>query len=162
MGGDRPAHATASVVRPASQDRLRDIVNAIFYIAQTGCQWRMLPKDLPPFTSVQRYFYAWRDDGRWQAINHAMLMDAREAAGREASQPPASSTASRSRPPRRAVRAVSRREDGQRPQAAHPYRHDRTVGRCDRASGQYPGSGGAPACWKGSQSVSLVAPCLRR
>ena len=60
-------------------------MNAIFYIAQTGCQWRMLPGDFPPFTTVQRYFYAWRDEGRWQAINHAMLMDVREAAGREAS-----------------------------------------------------------------------------
>jgi transposase len=64
---------------------LREVVNAIFYIAQTGCQWRMLPGDFPPFTTVQRYFYAWRDEGRWQAINHALLMDVREAAGREAS-----------------------------------------------------------------------------
>ena len=40
---------------------LRDVVNAIFYIAQSGCQWRMLPKDFPPYTTVQRYFYAWRD-----------------------------------------------------------------------------------------------------
>ena len=45
---------------------LRDVVNAIFYIAQSGCQWRMLPTDFPPFTTVQRYFYAWRDDGTWQ------------------------------------------------------------------------------------------------
>ncbi len=75
---------SASSGRPR-RNRLRDIVNAIFYIAQTGCQWRMLPKDLPPFTSVQRYFYAWRDDGRWQAINHALLMAAREAEGRDAS-----------------------------------------------------------------------------
>lgn len=64
---------------------MRDVVNAIFFIGQTGCQWRMLPKDFPPFTTVQRYFYAWRDSGRWQIINHALLMAAREAAGREAS-----------------------------------------------------------------------------
>ena len=64
---------------------LRDVVDAIFYIAQSGCQWRMLPKDFPPFTTVQRYFYAWRDDGTWQAINHVLLMAVREAAGREAS-----------------------------------------------------------------------------
>jgi transposase len=64
---------------------LRDVVNSIFYIAQSGCQWRMLPKDLPPFTTVQRYFYAWRDSGLWQTINHVLLMDVREAAGREAS-----------------------------------------------------------------------------
>jgi transposase len=64
---------------------LREVVNAIFYIAQTGCQWRMLPTDVPPFTTVQRYFYAWRDDGRWEILNHALLMDVREVAGREAS-----------------------------------------------------------------------------
>ena len=64
---------------------LREVVNAIFYIAQSGCQWRMLATDFPPFTTVQRYFYAWRDDGTWQAINHVLLMAVREAAGREAS-----------------------------------------------------------------------------
>src|SRR5271166_3757831 len=64
---------------------LRDVVDAIFYIAQTGCQWRLLPKDFPPYTTVQRYFYAWRDNGVWQTINHVLLMDVREAAGREAS-----------------------------------------------------------------------------
>jgi transposase len=64
---------------------LREVVNAIFYIAQTGCQWRLLPKDFPPYSTVQRYFYAWRDSGLWQSINHVLLMDVREQAGREAS-----------------------------------------------------------------------------
>jgi transposase len=64
---------------------LREVVNGIFYIAQTGCQWRMLPKNFPPFTTVQRYFYSWRDTGIWQTINHGLLMAVREAAGREAS-----------------------------------------------------------------------------
>lgn len=64
---------------------LRAVVNAIFYLAQTGCQWRMLPKDFPPFTTVQRYFYPWRDSGLWQRMNHALVMLAREAEGREAS-----------------------------------------------------------------------------
>jgi transposase len=70
--------------RPRST-ALRAVVDAIFYLAQSGCQWRMLPKDFPPYTTVQRYFYPWRDDGRWQQINHVLLMQAREAAGREAS-----------------------------------------------------------------------------
>src|SRR3954464_8064218 len=67
------------------QTELREVVNAIFYIAQTGCQWRLLPKDLPPYTTVQRYFYASRDSGVWQTINHVLLIEVREAAGREAS-----------------------------------------------------------------------------
>ena len=67
------------------QTDLRDVVDAIFYIAQSGCQWRMLPKELPPFTTLQRYFYASRESGRWRTLNHALLMLAREAAGREAS-----------------------------------------------------------------------------
>jgi transposase len=77
-----PAPATCGRPRGTS---LREVVNAIFYIAQTGCQWRMLPSDFPPFTTVQRYFYAWRAEGRWQTINHALLIAARETEGREAS-----------------------------------------------------------------------------
>jgi transposase len=45
----------------------------------------MLPKEFPPMSSVQRYFYAWRNSGLWQTINHVLLMAVREAAGREAS-----------------------------------------------------------------------------
>jgi transposase len=63
----------------------REILNAIFYIAQSGCQWRMLPKNFAPYTTVQRYFYTWRDSGLWRNINHVLLMAVREAAGREAS-----------------------------------------------------------------------------
>jgi transposase len=45
----------------------------------------MLPKEFPPFTTVQYYFHRWRDDGTWVGINHALVMFARELAGREAS-----------------------------------------------------------------------------
>lgn len=70
--------------RPRTTD-LRAVVDALFYIAQTGCQWRMLPKDFPPYTTVQRYFYPWRNAGLWAQINHALVMRAREAEGRAAS-----------------------------------------------------------------------------
>jgi putative transposase len=48
------------VGRPREVD-LREVMNAIFYILATGCQWRALPKDFPPYTTVQYYFYGWRD-----------------------------------------------------------------------------------------------------
>jgi transposase len=46
------------------ETNLRDVVDAIFYIAQSGCQWRLLPKDFPPYTTMRRDFYAWRDNDR--------------------------------------------------------------------------------------------------
>ena len=70
--------------RPRTTD-LRAVVDAILYIASSGCQWRMLPKDFPPVSTVQGYFYAWRDTGLWQGINHLLVMSARELEGREAS-----------------------------------------------------------------------------
>jgi transposase len=64
---------------------LRAVLGAILYIARTGCQWRMLPKDFPPFTTVQGYFYDWRDSGLFEKINFELLLQVREAAGREPS-----------------------------------------------------------------------------
>ncbi len=63
---------------------LREIVNAIMYIAATGCPWRYLPKDFPPFSTVQKYFYRWRDERLLEKINHHLVFAAREKAGREA------------------------------------------------------------------------------
>ena len=64
---------------------LREVVNALLYIASTGCQWRMLPKDFPPYSTIQGYFYAWRASGLWGKINHHLVMEARELEGKEAS-----------------------------------------------------------------------------
>jgi transposase len=44
----------------------RAILNAFFYLVRAGCPWRYLPKDFPPFTTVQNRFYAWRDSGLWE------------------------------------------------------------------------------------------------
>jgi transposase len=65
--------------------QLRAVVNALLYMLTTGCQWRQLPKEFPPFSTVQRFFYRWRDDGLWQRINHDLVMRVREASGRKAS-----------------------------------------------------------------------------
>lgn len=69
--------------RPRTTD-LREVVNAILYLAASGCQWRLLPKEFPAYSTVQNYFYLWRDDGTWARINHDLVMDVRERAGREA------------------------------------------------------------------------------
>ncbi len=69
------------VGRPAKWP-LRTIANAMLYILRSGQPWRMLPGDFPPMTTVQRYFYAWRDRRLWSTINHLLLMECRDAAGR--------------------------------------------------------------------------------
>lgn len=61
---------------------LREIMNALLYIASTGCQWRFLPKDFPPFSTVQKYFYRWRDERLLEKINHQLLFDMREKQSR--------------------------------------------------------------------------------
>ena len=64
---------------------LREIVNAIFYVLRSGCPWRQMPSDLPPWSTAYRWFAAWRDDCLFERINHALVMADRERAGREAS-----------------------------------------------------------------------------
>ena len=70
--------------RPRTTE-LRDVMDAILYMASTSCQWAMLPNDFPPSSTVQRYFYDWRDSGLLAVINHHLVMMARELEGREAS-----------------------------------------------------------------------------
>ncbi len=61
---------------------LREICNAIHYMLATGCQWRAIPKCFPPFTTIQNYFYAWRDRGVIERMMDALRALAREQAGR--------------------------------------------------------------------------------
>jgi len=76
--------ARSGLGRPPKWSR-RAIMNGVFYVLRSGLPWRMLPTDFPPISTVQRYFYAWRDSGLWRRINHLLLMSVRLAAGREAS-----------------------------------------------------------------------------
>jgi len=59
------------------------IVNAILYVTRTGCQWRMLPVDYPPWQTVYRYFHAWTKHGLWEQINGALVRQVRQQAGRD-------------------------------------------------------------------------------
>jgi transposase len=64
---------------------LREVVNGLMYILSTGCQWRAVPKDLPPKSTLFDYFDLWNWDGTLDRIHHALYVKCREAMGREAS-----------------------------------------------------------------------------
>ena len=64
---------------------LREIVNGLMYILSTGCQWRAIPKDLPPRSTLYDYFDLWSWDGTLDRIHHALYVECRERAEREAS-----------------------------------------------------------------------------
>lgn len=68
--------------RPRKVD-LRKVVEAILYVLSTGCQWRALPREFPPYSTVQGYFYAWRDGGLWQRIVSVLVRYARRKLGRK-------------------------------------------------------------------------------
>jgi transposase len=68
--------------RPREVD-LRKVIEAILFILSTGCQWRALPREFPPYSTVQGYFYAWRDTGLWQRIVRALVRRARRKLGRK-------------------------------------------------------------------------------
>ena len=63
---------------------MREIWRAIQYMAATGCQWAQLPKEFPPFTTVQYYFYQLRDTGTLDLINEALVAAVRVVDGRKA------------------------------------------------------------------------------
>lgn len=69
--------------RPRTVD-LRAVVDAILYVLATGCQWRALPRDFPPRSTVQGYFYAWRDSGLWRGMNETLRACVRLGLGRSA------------------------------------------------------------------------------
>ena len=62
---------------------LREIVNAIFYVLRTGCQWDYLPHDFPPPDTVYGYFQRWRRDGTWERLNTLLRGKVRQAVGKD-------------------------------------------------------------------------------
>jgi putative transposase len=68
--------------RPRTAD-MREVMNAILYVLRSGCTWRMIPHDLPPWGTVWRYFRTWRQDGTWERIHEALRPKVREMEGRE-------------------------------------------------------------------------------
>jgi putative transposase len=76
-----PVH---TVGRPREVD-MREVLNAIFYLNRSGCQWDMLPHDLPAKSTVYNHFAQWRDDGTWERIMDALRQRVRVAVGKEPS-----------------------------------------------------------------------------
>lgn len=64
---------------------VREVLNAVFYVLATGCQWQALPKDLPPKSTAHHYFILWDRNGTLVRIHDALYVAVREAAGRAAS-----------------------------------------------------------------------------
>jgi putative transposase len=69
--------------RPAEHSR-REIINGITYVLRSGCAWRLMPHDLPPWPTVYGYFRQWRIDGTWEHINAVLREKLRISLGREA------------------------------------------------------------------------------
>jgi putative transposase len=63
--------------------KLREVLNAIFYLSRTGCPWRLLPHEFPPWGTVHYYARRWRLDGTWEQIVTVLREQVRQAAGRE-------------------------------------------------------------------------------
>jgi transposase len=110
MGNNRAAVTQRNRLGRPPKTELRRVVNALLYMMRTGCQWRQLPREFPPYTTVQHYFYDWRDSGVWSGLISSCYC--KLAKRPDASQAPrlALLIANRSRPPRPAARAVSMRQ----------------------------------------------------
>lgn len=82
LGPLLPARDRARAGRPrVYQDR--PVLDAIFYVLRSGCQWRMIPHDLVPWWTAYRWYRAWAADGTWDAVHDALRAAARAAAGRD-------------------------------------------------------------------------------
>jgi len=71
------------------------VLNAVFYLLSSGCQWRMPPREFPPWSTVHHYFRVWRLDGTWEKINAVLRGKMRVRRGRDPNRAPESSTPNR-------------------------------------------------------------------
>ena len=106
---------------------VREVLNGIFYVLWTGCQWKALPKDLPPKSTVHDYLELWNWDDTLERIHYALYVAVREQDGREASPTAAIIDLQTARGAQKGGFARSfrlrRGQEDQRSQAAHPGRH---------------------------------------
>ena len=109
----------APLIRPAKRGGrrrsvvVREVMNGLLYVLETGCQWRHLPRDLPPRSTVHGYLQRWAWDGTLEAVHHRLYVACREQAGKEASPTAAildsKSVKAAEKGARRSTRSVSMR-----------------------------------------------------
>ena len=113
---------------------VREVLNAIFYVLSTGCQWQALPKDLPPKSTAHSYFMLWEWDGTLERIHHELYVATREQEGREASPTAAIIDSQSAKAAQKgalgSTRRASMRQEGYGPQAACSRRHARLALEC--------------------------------
>ena len=92
---------------------VREVMNGLLYVLESGCQWRHLPRDLPPRSTVHSYLQRWDWDGTLEAVHHQLYVACREQVGKEASPTAAildsKSVKAAEKGGRRSIRSVSMR-----------------------------------------------------
>ena len=146
---------------------MREVVNGLMYVLSTGCQWRAIPKDLPPKSTVHDYFDLWTYDGTLKRMHHALYEQCREQEQREASPTAAiidsQSVKSAEKGGPASTRMATMRAKRSRARSARSRRHVRPPAPGRRPSGRYPGSrrgrsGYGNIVW----DVSVLEDALRR
>ncbi len=77
-----PFVAQGKMGRPRKHE-IQKVINGIRYVMKSGCQWRLLPKDFPPWQTVYDYYLRWRKNGKWQEIHDTLVKQVREKAGKK-------------------------------------------------------------------------------
>ncbi len=122
---------------------LRRIVDALLYVVKTGCQWRQLPTNFPPWLSVHQQFRAWRDDGTWERVSKTLREQGRKAGGRNATPSVAIIDSQSAKTALKGGARLRRRQEDQGAQAAHRGRHARQPIDGGRTLGRYSGPCGS-------------------
>jgi len=145
---------------------LREIVNGLMYVLSTGCQWRAIPKDLPPRSTLYDYFDLWSWDGTLDRIHYALYIECRERAERETSPTAAiidSQSVKSAEKGGLAIRMAMMRARKSRAKTAYSRRHTRPPDARHRACRGHPGSRWRRPCHGHLvRPLSLPAEALRR
>jgi len=121
----------------------REVVNGLMYVLSTGCQWRAVPKDLPPRSTLYDYLDRWSRDGTLDHIHDMLYVKCRQAAAREASPTAAiidsQSVKSAEKGGLHRSGGLRRRQEDHGQKAPHPRRYAGLAYACDRSRRRHPG-----------------------